>query len=274
MTDNHFSLQKRLRRIFSILLILGIPVLCFGESSALDEYKTHVFDLKHFGDNGYKDSFKDIHIQGAIRITGRTLDCAILGSGFFQFYDPSSEALYYSRDGAFFRNDDGFLVNGDGFYLMPQIHLPEQFLEQNLSIKHDGEIQYRSAHTDTYSSSRIILYQKEGESYQKMGNYFLFDAVVQDDDSEIVPQALELNNYNIDEKLVHMRELLIQLKRENLLSEKEYKKKISLIRLLEDYSGHYDTFLRTLFAENKNIDRTKIQDIYSEQIEAYAELLE
>jgi flagellar hook protein FlgE len=49
------------------------------------------------------------HTQGNLQSTGRELDMAIQGSGFFVVSDGSQ--YFYTRDGAFSRGSDGFLVN-------------------------------------------------------------------------------------------------------------------------------------------------------------------
>lgn len=71
-------------------------------------------------------SIDAMHIQGAIESTGRELDLAIEGDGFFQvgeYVEDEDENdttwhEYYTRDGSFNRDRDGVLVNADGFRLM------------------------------------------------------------------------------------------------------------------------------------------------------------
>lgn len=53
--------------------------------------------------------------QGAMRVTGRGLDLAIAGPGFFQV--RAGERHYYTRSGAFERDGGGRLVNAQGFAL-------------------------------------------------------------------------------------------------------------------------------------------------------------
>lgn len=70
-------------------------------------------------------SIDTMHTQGAITSTGRELDLAIEGNGFFMVgeygEDEEGEETWhesYTRDGAFNRDEEGILVNGDGFRLM------------------------------------------------------------------------------------------------------------------------------------------------------------
>lgn len=54
--------------------------------------------------------------QGALQSTGRTMDLAIEGNGFFQVQDAAGNS-FYTREGTFFVDTDGFLVNSNGLFL-------------------------------------------------------------------------------------------------------------------------------------------------------------
>lgn len=69
--------------------------------------------------------------QGAAQDTGRKLDVAIEGHGFFQVVDPSGE-IYYTRAGNFSINANGNLVIGSastGRLLEPPITVPEDAVD-------------------------------------------------------------------------------------------------------------------------------------------------
>lgn len=53
--------------------------------------------------------------QGALQLTGRPLDLAISGPGFFALRAPNG--IYYSRGGQFERDGEGRVVNAQGFAL-------------------------------------------------------------------------------------------------------------------------------------------------------------
>ncbi len=53
--------------------------------------------------------------QGALQMTGRILDLAIQGNGFFRVSDGVNE--YYTRDGAFFIDSNNNIVNSGGLRL-------------------------------------------------------------------------------------------------------------------------------------------------------------
>ena len=55
--------------------------------------------------------------QGALQNTGRTLDVAIQGNGFFVVQKPDGEK-YYTREGIFFVDANGDLVNSNGYYIL------------------------------------------------------------------------------------------------------------------------------------------------------------
>ena len=74
---------------------------------------------------------------GDLRQTGRDLDVAIEGRGFFQVVQPNG-AYSYTRDGAFKVDGRGRLVNTDGLTVDPQITLPRDYT--HLAIGRDGTI--------------------------------------------------------------------------------------------------------------------------------------
>ena len=73
--------------------------------------------------------------QGAFIDTGRELDMAIAGDGFFQIVDPSGQILY-SRAGNFSINANGDVVVGsasDGRLIEPAINIPQDTTEISIS---------------------------------------------------------------------------------------------------------------------------------------------
>lgn len=74
--------------------------------------------------------------------TGRPLDVAITGDGFFVFDQNGRE--YLSRDGRLFRNPEtNFLVNGEGFPVQGEggpIAIEPNIADTNISIAADGTV--------------------------------------------------------------------------------------------------------------------------------------
>lgn len=78
-----------------------------------------------------------IFSQGELIYTNNTFDLAIKGKGFFQITKPTGE-LAYTRDGSFKINEQGILVTSDGFQLEPQIAIPPETLQVDISA--DGQV--------------------------------------------------------------------------------------------------------------------------------------
>jgi flagellar basal-body rod protein FlgF len=89
--------------------------------------------------------------QGPLETTGRSLDVAILGDGFFRVQTPQGERL--TRDGSFHRDSSGHLVTADGNFLLGD-NGPIQIGEGSPSITEDGNIYLPGA---TGPAARISL---------------------------------------------------------------------------------------------------------------------
>lgn len=75
--------------------------------------------------------------QGSLESTGRTLDLAIEGEGFFQVQLPDG-SLAYTRDGSFDLSDRGMLVTHGGYGLLPGIAVPPD--ATSLAISRTGVV--------------------------------------------------------------------------------------------------------------------------------------
>ncbi|NNL67417.1 MAG: flagellar basal-body rod protein FlgG [Myxococcales bacterium] len=76
-----------------------------------------------------------VHTQGDRISTGRELDIAIDGDGYFQVELPTGETAY-TRDGAFELDRDGNLVTRHGSLLLPNISVPVD--ASNITVRDDG----------------------------------------------------------------------------------------------------------------------------------------
>jgi len=73
-------------------------------------------------------SVQSVFTEGSLQETGRPLDVAITGNGFFQVTDPFTDEIFYTRAGNFSINQAGTLVVGSshtGRLLEPNITIPE-----------------------------------------------------------------------------------------------------------------------------------------------------
>jgi flagellar basal-body rod protein FlgG len=64
-----------------------------------------------------------LHSQGSISQTGKPLDIAVEGDGFFQLTLPSGETAY-TRNGEFTQDNNGRIVNTNGFALQGELTIP------------------------------------------------------------------------------------------------------------------------------------------------------
>jgi flagellar basal-body rod protein FlgG len=73
-----------------------------------------------------------VHEQGAFEMTGRPMDLAIDGEGFFQVRRPDG-TIAYSRDGSFTISAEGVFVTSGGYPLIPDIRVPEDMTAVSVS---------------------------------------------------------------------------------------------------------------------------------------------
>lgn len=93
--------------------------------------------------------------QGNFKETGNSLDMAITGNGFFQIELPDG-TTGYTRNGSFKLDADGNIVNSDGYQLIPNIVIPEDATEINISV--DGIVSVlQSGQTATTEIGQIEL---------------------------------------------------------------------------------------------------------------------
>ncbi len=84
-----------------------------------------------------------IHTGGSLQSTGRVLDLAISGDGFFQVADQDGSNVSLVRAGNFYMDSNGDIVNSDGKYLIGNggpLNIPID--AQSMSIGQDGAINY------------------------------------------------------------------------------------------------------------------------------------
>ena len=71
--------------------------------------------------------------QGNFKETGNSLDMAITGNGFFQIQLPDG-TTGYTRNGSFKLDADGNIVNSDGYQLIPNVTVPADATQINISV--------------------------------------------------------------------------------------------------------------------------------------------
>ena len=78
--------------------------------------------------------------QGSLEPTGRPLDLALEGSGFFQVQLPDG-GIAYTRDGSFGLSDEGVIVTHGGYTVIPGVSIPID--AQEVGISRTGVISVR-----------------------------------------------------------------------------------------------------------------------------------
>ncbi len=91
---------------------------------------------------------------GPMRTTGRPLDIAIEGAGYFPV-TLANGSTGYTRAGVFRAGSDGSVMTPDGLRLQPRIDLPE--IANELRVQPDGEVISLDAAGATQSHGRIQL---------------------------------------------------------------------------------------------------------------------
>lgn len=97
-----------------------------------------------------------VHTQGEAQSTGRDLDCAIQGEGFFQLTHPTTGEYRYTRDGSFSKDADGRIVNTNGYELSPGFSVPTDAI--SIDIAQDGTVSVETA-SGTQTLGQIQLYR-------------------------------------------------------------------------------------------------------------------
>lgn len=94
--------------------------------------------------------------NGPLMSTGRDLDVAIKGNGFFQVQRPDG-TLAYTRDGSFTRTAEGAIVTTDGYPLGGSISIPPDAI--SITIAPDGTVYGQTgSNPDTQVFGNIQLY--------------------------------------------------------------------------------------------------------------------
>lgn len=88
--------------------------------------------------------------------TGRALDVAVEGEGFFRVELPGGEYAY-TRSGAFFVDLEGRLVDENGYRLSPEITIPEGF--PVLSVSPDGTLLAEGGNKEVTEAGRLSLFR-------------------------------------------------------------------------------------------------------------------
>lgn len=156
-----------------------------------------------------------IHTQGNIENTGKSLDIAIDGKGFFPVLLPDGTQAY-TRDGSFMISDQGQVVTASGYELQPGISLPDD--TQTVTIGTDGIVSVQLPGQASPSSIGTILITNfiNPTGLQPIGENLFIESAASGAAQEGTPGesglgrlrqgSLESSNVNIVEEMVSMIE--------------------------------------------------------------------
>jgi len=98
----------------------------------LGSSETNTSPAIQIGRGTHLTAVQRLHSQGALEQTGRSMDVAIDGAGFFPVTLPSG-ATAYTRDGSFQISDQGVLVTSDGYQVGAGIKIPSEITDVTIS---------------------------------------------------------------------------------------------------------------------------------------------
>jgi flagellar hook protein FlgE len=170
---------------------------------------------KQVGLGGQLATIDTVDTQGSLQTTGRSLDLAISGDGYFVLTDGSN--LTYTRSGNFYLDSEGKLVNADGKHLQGMggdIIIPAN--AKSFSIGSDGVVTFVDENSDLTEAGQISIakfsnnggLEKIGSNeYQETTNSGAPLVDVADGlygAGSIVAGALEMSNVDLSEEFTEM----------------------------------------------------------------------
>ena len=156
-----------------------------------------------------------IHTQGNLENTGKSLDIAIDGRGYFPILLPDGSQAY-TRDGSFMVSDQGQLVTASGYTLQPGITVPTD--TQSVTIGSDGivSVQLPSQASPSQVGNIQIASFINPTGLQSIGENLYIESAASGAPQEgtpgetglgrLVQGSLEGSNVNIVEEMVSMIE--------------------------------------------------------------------
>ena len=156
-----------------------------------------------------------LHTQGNLSQTGKPLDVAIQGRGFFQILRPDG-SISYTRDGSFQIDANGQMVTANGYQLQPAITIPAN--AQSITIGEDGTVSVLAgaAATPTNIGNIQTVDFINPTGLQAVGGNLFLETAASGAPQTGTPSlnglgglysgALESSNVNVVEELVNMIE--------------------------------------------------------------------
>jgi flagellar hook protein FlgE len=164
-----------------------------------------------------------VHTQGSLQTTGRPLDLAISGDGFFVLEDANGRL--YTRAGNFYldsgdaNTNNRYIVSADGRYLLDtnNAHIGIPKTAQSVSIGADGTVSYIDANGNLQTAGKIQLAKfPNNEGLEKVGDNLFRETANSGGNQNtngapgtngtgtIVSGALEMSNVDLSEEFTEM----------------------------------------------------------------------
>lgn len=142
--------------------------------------------------------------SGSIKTTGRNLDLAIQGEGFFAIQQQDGSELY-TRNGEFALNSKRELVTSDGRHVLDKFDKKIQLFGEKFYFTPKGDLIV----DDNYFTTLKIVKPTDEKGLEKVGNHF-FKFAGENNKAQllehpaVVPEALEGANVEIIKELGNM----------------------------------------------------------------------
>ncbi len=144
--------------------------------------------------------------QGGMQPTGRSLDVAIEGEGFFKV--QKNNEFFYTRAGRLMINENGLITTDDGFAVLGAANEPLQIdttAGKDIVIADTGDISVNGAPAEgkiqVFNVSDPAKLRKTGDSLYKLEDGETDQAL---ETSQVVQGSLETSNVNMMEEMVAM----------------------------------------------------------------------
>lgn len=144
-----------------------------------------------------------LHSQGSLEETGRNLDVAIMGEGFFKVM--TEQGIRYTRSGSFDLDQEGYLTLSGAGRVLSSENQPMLLATDDVNVTYTGEIVGRDG--QSYGTLGIESF-RDVNALKKEGNRLFINNDAQNIDtqakSEIRSEVLERSNVEISEEMVKM----------------------------------------------------------------------
>jgi flagellar basal body rod protein FlgF len=237
---------KILPTLCALILLAQIVSADDQAAGRLTLYNELIDDLLHFTTIGYKalgpfGSDRDLEAQGALIVTDRPFNLAILGKGYFCYRSAETNALYYSRSGRLHVRADGFLANEASDAIQPAVVIPPGTAWGSLSINRSGEILAHLSDQGRVHCGKVRIYLpkdfKDVDATDGVVFHFKDAKVVDGERAEIISGCLETSTVAVVEVFKRCLSLLEQLRAEGVVAEqKAERNKTWIVQCLERLS--------------------------------------